>query len=222
MLSILALSDIHERTQRFKALAKLVKEAGGVGLTIVAGDITYFKPANIAIKILEKLHEAVGSPILFIPGNCDDPRLTGSLDTSNNILNIHGKPVEAEGYIFYGIGGGGVSPFNTLIEYSEDDFNDLIRRASGIDPGRLIMVTHQPVNGFFDEVDDMHIGSKVFREFMRARQPLLWITGHIHEHSGWIRSDGTVIVHPGPFMHGYYALITISGSSVTDVSIKRI
>jgi len=220
-MRILVLSDIHERTHRFKHLSRIVRDVGGVSLVIVAGDITYFKQAEVAIDILGKLRDTIGSPVVFIPGNCDDARLLGVMDIGDNLVNIHGRFIEFNDLILYGVGGGGISPFHTMIEYSEEDFARLLGNAEGLDPGRLVMVTHHPVYGFFDEVSGSHIGSKVFRDFMERRHPLLWVTGHIHEHSGWLRAGATTIVHPGPFMRGYYGLVELD-NGVATVNIGRL
>jgi len=194
-------------------------------VVIIAGDLTYFKSVTTAIKILKELKEKLTVEyIFFVPGNCDDPRMLSLKEISRGVINIHKNPVELKDYVFYGIGGGGLSPFNTLIEFSESDFREIINYIENmnINTTNLIMTTHQPIHGFFDDVNGLNIGSQVFKEFLEKRAPLLWITGHVHENHGWSISGRTVIVHPGPLMHGYYALIRLSSGRVLDVSIRRL
>lgn len=221
MIRVLVLSDIHERTRSLPRLARMVRELGGVDLVLLAGDITYFKPVEAAVKILREIRESIGTPVFYVPGNCDDPRLTTDAESAGDIVNIHGRHVVHGDYVFYGVGGGGISPFNTWIEYGENDFKRLLENAKAHDPGRLVMVTHQPIKGFFDEVNGVNIGSEAFREFLYSVQPLLWVTGHVHEHSGWVRAGKTTVIHPGPFMRGYYALVSLS-NSVVDTRVERL
>jgi Icc-related predicted phosphoesterase len=226
---ILAISDIHERV---KKLAKLVLEVSSLNLkidvVIVAGDLTYFKSVNTAKRVLLEVKNALEvNHVFFVPGNCDDPALLSVKEIESGIINLHRNLVKFKNYVFYGIGGGGISPFNTLIEFSEEEFREHIYYFKNINYGEAantILITHQPIYGFYDKVNSLNIGSRSFREFLGEEKPLLWITGHVHENSGYTISGRTVIVHPGPFMHGYYAIIELSDTepSVLRVSIFKI
>lgn len=221
---ILALSDVHERVSRLKTLASRLYELNKKpDLTIIAGDITYFKRREIAEKILASVSREIETPVLFIPGNCDPVDLLYTRRVDDKVFNIHGLPFTFDNYTFYGIGGSGITPFHTFIEYSEEEFRQLLESArTSITNKRLIMVTHQPIYGYFDEVNGENVGSRAFLEYIDILKPLVWITGHIHEHSGWTTHGETFIVHPGPFMKGYYSIIEIDGSNVLRVSIDRI
>jgi len=85
-----------------------------------------------------------------------------------------------------------------------------------------IVVTHQPIHGFFDEVNGVNTGSRVFREYLDRIKPILWITGHIHEHSGWSSRGETIILHPGPLMKGYYGLVKITDGRVESIEINKV
>lgn len=222
-LIILAISDIHERLGRVREVKiELDREKLRPDIVVIAGDITYFKDEKTASEILLKIRGLFDTRILFIPGNCDSPGLLGVENIDRDILNIHLRLHEVNGLGFYGIGGGGVSPFNTLIEYSEDEFREYISRLNNMFfKGRLILVTHQPVYGYFDDVDGENIGSRVFLEYLHLLKPLLWVTGHVHENSGWIRVNDTTIVHPGPLMKGYYAIVEIDDKNLTRVEVRN-
>lgn len=211
-MRILALSDIHERTRPLYFLRKKVGDSPDI--VIAAGDLTHFKPVGYALHVLRALSEALGADVLFVPGNCDPPELLKSEPQGIRARNIHGKAVELGGLYFYGIGGSGITPFGTLIEFDESSLRDLVKGAEGYPPEKLVMVTHQPILGYFDYVRGERVGSAAYREFLERRGPLLWITGHIHEHSGVVKHGRTTIVHPGPFNRGFYALIEIEGGDV--------
>ena len=51
--------------------------------------------------------------------------------------------------------------------------------------------------------------------FIERARPALCLTGHIHESAGTDRIGDTVIVNPGPFRHGRYAMCTLENGSVT-------
>jgi len=218
----LVLADVHSRKYLFKKLAEAVS-ASSVDYVVVAGDVTHFDKLSKAVEVLSALYDHLSRPILFVPGNCDDPHL---LDFNSfherEIINIHSRRHSLrEGYVVYGVGGSTITPFSTLIEWSEDQFEEMIRRAGDIAGDKLIMVTHSPIYGVMDEVNGVHVGSRTLRRFLEERQPLLWITGHLHEYSGYVSVGRTIVLNPGPFMRGYYALVHLNGGRV-EVSIKNL
>lgn len=223
-MKIVAISDIHERTGKIDKLRlELRDEMFNPDIVIIAGDMTYFKNVKTALNILAKIKDILNAKVLFVPGNCDHPDLLGVTGLGEEILNIHLRPVRISDFVFYGIGGGGISPFNTLIEYSEEEFRNFMSKLENfIFNEILILVTHQPIYGYFDDVNGEKIGSKAFAEYLAKIEPFLWITGHVHENSGWIRVNKTTIVHPGPFMRGYYALIEVADINLSRVEVRRI
>lgn len=225
-LYILAISDIHERVTKLLKVKEAIGRRGIIpSLVIVAGDLTYFKSVDTALKIATKIRSLFKTTVFFVPGNCDPPDLLNVKEVGGGVLNLHRRVVSVGNYVFAGIGGSGVTPFHTMIEYTEQEFREFIEEVAVKKQqlrGELIMVTHQPVYGFFDYIDDINVGSRVFVESIEYLEPLLWITGHIHEHSGWTRIDDTVIVHPGPLMRGYYAIITLKDNSVESVEISKV
>lgn len=209
-MKILALSDIHENTRLLKSLRKKLEEQGfKPEVTVIAGDITKFKGVETARKVLLQVKEYANTLILFVPGNCDSPELLRVEALADDIFNIHSRAYELGEYVFYGIGGGGMSPFYTPIEFSEEDFERFISKALQYAGKKLILITHQPILGFFDEVNGARIGSQVFAEYLNKVKPLIWITGHVHENRGWTKTGSTYIVHPGPFMRGYFAILEV-------------
>lgn len=218
LMRLLVISDIHEKMSYFEKALNMLE--GGFEAIVVAGDITYFKPFEDAVEFLKRMREISGKRIYFVPGNCDPPSmLTWSLE-EEGIFNIHQKLTDLNDYHLYGIGGGNISPFNTLIEWSETDFERLLPNK---EPGiceKLIMVTHTPIKGMFDEVRGLNIGSASFLNFMESCGPLAWITGHVHEHKGVVRRGRTVVIHPGPLMKGNFGVLELIGEKV-DVKLFR-
>jgi Icc-related predicted phosphoesterase len=217
-LRLLVLTDIHDRKGYFKYLYEKIDT--DIDYIVIAGDLTYFKKRSTAIGIMERLYELFNKKILFVPGNCDDPELLDLDSIDDKIINIHGRLVKIDKYVFYGVGGSNITPFSTWIEWSEEEIKSMIRKLGGM-TNDLIMVTHVPIYGVMDEIGGVHVGSRVLREFLEEKQPIIWITGHLHEYSGYVRVGRTIVLNPGPFMRGYYALIELSDNNV-NVKIKNV
>ncbi|MEM1612248.1 MAG: metallophosphoesterase [Desulfurococcaceae archaeon] len=222
-MKLLVVSDVHERTGNINRLhAKLQRESFKPDFVVVAGDITYFKDMGTAYSILSGIRRLFGVKVLFVPGNCDPPELLEARELGEDLVNLHSRFVNIGEYTFYGVGGGGISPFNTLIEFTEEQFDEFISMLGSGSAGSLILVTHQPIYGFFDNVNGERIGSKTFATYLRKIEPILWITGHVHENSGWTLSGKTVIVHPGPLMRGYYAVVGVEDGVVKHIKVEKL
>lgn len=223
-MRLLVISDIHERVEKVKRLRTMLQERSfNPDLVIVAGDITYFKGVEMARSILNRIRELFGVKVFFVPGNCDSPELLRVEQFNANMVNLHTRLVEVSGYVFYGIGGGGVSPYNTLIEFTEEEFREFMHVLESMELPGLILVTHQPIHGFFDEVSGGDkIGSKVFAGLLHKVKPLLWITGHVHENSGWVVVGKTTVLHPGPLLRGYYGVVELEEGRVKSVNVANL
>jgi len=223
-MMILAVTDIHDRSRYAKKLANIKKD-----LTVVIGDMTYFRSKDQAIKILKSLKG--NEPLLFVPGNCDDYELL-HVRRINGIVNIHGESVsyDNEGLVFIGLGGSNVTPFTTPIEFTEEEIWETLIKAlhnAGINRNSkdrsLILVSHvPPYNTSLDLTHyGEHVGSISVRRFIEEFQPILCLCGHIHEARGIDKIGNTLIVNPGPLMHKFYAIIRIEGKKV-DVNMYRL
>ena len=217
-MRILAIADIHDRGRYAKKLTVIERD-----LTLVVGDITYFKSKDFALKILEAMKG--DRPLLFVPGNCDDRELL-HLKEVNGITNIHGDKVEYDDIVFIGLGGSNITPFATPIEFSEEEiWNILMKVVSNVklDDKLLILVSHTPP--YNSKVDSTHFGEHVgsvsIRRFIEEYQPALCLCGHIHEARGIDKIGNTLVVNPGPLMYRYYAIIEIKNKQV-DVKLCKL
>jgi len=217
-LRLLVVSDVHDRVSIYQRVASFLNNE--IDATVVAGDLTYFKPFEHAVKILKAMRESSGKPVYFVAGNCDSPKLL-AWEGENDIINLHRRFILLGSHYIYGIGGGNISPFNTLIEWSEDEFKSMLPTVDNKVCEKLVMITHTPIHQFFDEVNGYNIGSTSFREFLLKCVPLAWVTGHIHEHSGVLKYGRTTIIHPGPLMKGYYGLLELGDSEVV-AEVRRL
>jgi len=198
-MKLLILADIHGCIKYIPLLANAAKDCDAV---VLAGDITDFGGADQARSVLSAL-DAFGKPVLGVPGNCDSPQVDKVLKQQGGSL-IH-NPVEMNGVIFVGF---------SYAASAEAVFpNEPISQISLQKP--MVLVTHQPARGTAVDLQasTRHKGSRSVRSFIEDHQPLLAVSGHIHEACGTDQIGSTLLVNPGPFRNGRYATIDINNDT---------
>lgn len=221
-MNILAVTDIHSRIGYAR---KLVGKIKNVDVVVIAGDITDFGDINLALHIISLLQKACRN-VVFVPGNCDDPKLI-KVKGMKNTVNLHENYFIADDVAFLGVGGSNITPFHTPIEYTEDElWNILLKLFNMLESKReylKILVSHTPP--YNTKVDTTffgtHAGSVSVRKAIETFKPRLCICGHIHEARGVDRIGETLIVNPGPLMRKRYALISVNENSV-EVEFKTV
>lgn len=220
MVKLLLLSDIHGHLYPLREVVKVTRTLD-IEVAVVAGDLTHFSGLEDAVSVLKLISSSIET-VLFVPGNCDHPDLLETRDLGEKgVYNIHGRVFEVQGYRFYGIGGSNITPFGTFIEWSEEELARYLEPLWDIDKEKLVVVTHAPIHGVMDEIGGIHVGSRVLREFIDKHGALLWITGHLHEYSGYKRIGYTVVVNPGPLARGFYGIAVLEDGEV-EVEIYNI
>ncbi|MCI0498091.1 MAG: metallophosphoesterase family protein [Planctomycetales bacterium] len=212
-MKLLVLADIHGRIQRIPSLAQKVQDCDVI---VLAGDITHFGGRQEAFEALSAFAPLRGKPVLAVHGNCDYPAVRDVLQ--EQYLSLHGCFRELQGMVFVGAGGSLGHSGATPGEAGESEFSKILERSlAGVVPGsRLVLVTHQPAWGTDLDVQFFvqHTGSRSIRSFIEDHQPLLAVSGHMHEARGVDRLGSTILVNPGPFRNGCYAIIEITQTEV--------
>lgn len=220
-MKILAVSDIHGNRTRCRRLYEKFK-SNKFDVVIIAGDLTQFQGIDVATEIVSIITR-LGKKGFFIPGNCDPPQLL-HVDTLVGSMNIHGKKIEIKEFNLsieiIGFGGSLLTPFTTWIEFPEEEFEKKLP----IPEKKFILVSHNPpYNTKIDKIwRGSHVGSRILREYIIKYQPLVTVSGHIHESRGIDNIGGTVIVNPGPLQNGFYAIITIDSNYDVDIQLDKI
>ncbi len=195
-MKLLALADIHSHIKKIPLLANAAKDCDAI---VLAGDITDFGGADQARSILSALG-VFGKPVLGVPGNCDSPQVESVLNQHCGSL-IH-NPVEMNGVVFVG--------------FSYKATTEVILPNEPIFPQKpMVLVTHHPAWGTAVDLQaaTRHKGSRSVRSFIEDYQPLVAVSGHIHEAYGTDQIGLTLLVNPGPFRNGCYAIIDIKGDT---------
>ena len=172
---------------------------------IITGDITNYGSSMDAESLLNRLL-AINSSILAVAGNLDQPDVARYLEDIG--ISLHGRGRIIDGLGIMGLGGSNYTPFHTPYEFSEQELAEFL--ASGFaqikDAETFILVSHTPpVQTKADRlVNGSHVGSMAVRTFIEEKQPLLCMTGHIHESRGQDYIGRTLVLNPGMMKDGGY------------------
>ncbi|MCL2704962.1 MAG: metallophosphoesterase family protein [Spirochaetaceae bacterium] len=202
-MKIIVVSDIHDK---YSLIKNIEKELTAADLIIISGDITHFGSDEDAKKIITEI-EKYNKNIFAVSGNCDKGRVEEYLKDKNISLHREIKNIPAFNLNISGLGGSITTPIPTPNTYSEDECKKYL---GSIEIAPDIFVSHQPpLNTIADKVPNgKHVGSFSIRDFIDKKQPALYLCGHIHESIGKEYYGKTLVVNPGPFKDGFYAVIT--------------
>ena len=214
---IVALTDVHDDLGRLGAMSD---DLSAANVVLLVGDLTNFGRQAAAARVVGAVRK-YNDRIYAVPGNCDYPEVDAYLTREG--INLHRRSIVMNGIAFVGIGGSLPCPGKTPNEFSEKDFETfLVEASSGLSPDvPIILVSHQPPR---DTVTDLarigrHVGSESVRAFISKTQPILCLTGHIHEARGMDSIGRTKIVNPGPLWKGGYAYAAVR-LGVPEVEIR--
>jgi hypothetical protein len=202
-MKIVALTDIHGRTERLRGLASGLAAAD---LVFLCGDLTHFGGRPEAGAVLAAVRN-YNPNVLAVAGNCDRPDVAAHLVEAG--VNLHATQVIVGDFAILGLGGSLPCPGRTPNEFTEDELASFLSEAAAGLSRDLpwILVSHEPPR---DTAVDrahsgMHVGSRAVRAFIEAHKPIVCFTGHIHEAYGMDSIGPTKIVNPGPLQAGRYA-----------------
>lgn len=207
-MTITVLSDIHGRIDKIDRLADQLRNSH---LALLTGDITHFGKEYETKEVISKIL-AYQPNILAVTGNCDYPEVDYFLIKEG--INLYQSSVIFEGLGFVGTGGSLPCPGKTPNEYSEDDLLSSLEIAysSLYSSIPFVLVVHQPpYNTATDKISpESHVGSHAIRKFIETHNPIACFCGHIHESKGKDYINSTLIINPGPFKDGNFALVKIT------------
>ncbi|MFP4363083.1 MAG: metallophosphoesterase [Spirochaetia bacterium] len=217
-MNVFFITDIHGNIAHLESSAELIQKAD---LVLIAGDITNFGSVHDAEQILNKIRQ-LNKNIFAVAGNCDSQEIDGMFFDQG--IGLNGTVRNWEQLQLAGISGSLKTPTNTPFEYKEKDMEGTLETIKKQMNGRpLLLVSHQPA--FHTKTDRVmgwrHVGSKALRSFIEEIQPILTISGHIHESVGMDNIGVTKVINPGAFKDGHYGLAEIEGDSVSDLTWNR-
>ncbi len=204
-MRVLAVADVHAEEYVADRLRVLVSK-NDYDAAFVVGDLTTRGPVVFAERFLEFLPNP-----FVVHGNMDSPQVLELIEKSG--ASVHLRSRKLGDYTVVGCGGSNPTPFNTPVEYAEDQLRAGLSKLT-VD-SKTIALIHAPPNGLFDEVaEGIHVGSRAVLEFIEKTPPLLSIHAHIHDHEGEAQLGRTKIVKLGAANKGKAAEITLEGEKI--------
>ncbi len=205
-MKFLVLSDIHGE---ISILDKLDDEFKKADVVLFAGDFAQFGNIETGLPTLQALmkkHET----IYAITGNCDEPTFVETLEEYD--VCVEKSLVYYEGLFFSGSGGALTFTGTTPYERSEEELVSDLRVVSELeDKANSILLIHQPPKDTkLDKITvGAHVGSETIKTFIEENQPLVVVTGHIHESFAVDTIGRTVVINPGALAEGRYATLEV-------------
>ena len=216
-MKIVSFGDVHMAIQ---PMAQIATELATADLIVLSGDLTNFGGAVEARQVVEAARTYCPT-VLALPGNLDRPEVLDFLRTEH--IGLHGESRRFGDLGFFGCGGSNTTPFQTPLEYQDEELGATIEHAYAtvLDAPVRVMVCHTPPYGTKVDrlTDGRPVGSPAVRQFILEQQPHVCITGHIHESAGVDRIGRTTILNAGPFAAGGYIVVRYEKGRV-DAELK--
>ena len=205
-MRLLVVSDIHGNED---GLEKCRDEAATADLLLCVGDITHFGGVSDARRVIDGLRR-IHPDVRSVAGNCDNREIESYLKQEGVLLSS--KPEEIKGTLCVGLSGAMPGPIDTPYEISEQQIQAYLRQLPVGADQPLILVSHQPpYNTVADRAMKMkHVGSRRLSEWIEAQQPLVVLSGHIHESFGHKVYGHSHVINPGALKDGRYAVVDIN------------
>lgn len=205
-MKFLVITDLHQNTSMLDRINAEIASSGAE-FVLFLGDVTDFGTGEQAADIISKIE----SKVYVIPGNCDP------LDMPEKIrdvaVDMHGNATEIDGYRLVGLGGSNITIFHTAFELEEDALYEGLRKNAS---KGMILMTHAPSYGILDEIPSgANVGSPAVKRIVDEYEPILALSGHIHEAIGCKVIGKTTFVNPGPAKEGYMAVVDITDGKVS-------
>jgi Icc-related predicted phosphoesterase len=211
-MRIIAFGDIHMDTGEVATIPGIASAE----YIIVTGDITNYGSSLDAEAVLNRL-SALNNSILAVAGNLDQPDVAGYLEEIG--ISLHGRGKVIGGLGIVGLGGSNYTPFDTPYEFNEKELGALLISgyAQVKEADNFILVSHTPPEQTNTDrlLNGRHVGSSAVRAFIEEKQPLLCLTGHIHESRGQDSIGKTLVLNPGMLKQGGYIEVIYENDTVS-------
>jgi len=232
-MRVLIISDGHGDVDQLDRIAAIAESADFV---LFGGDFAALGQPETGQPFLKRL-AALHDRVFAVTGNCDEMDFRDTLDEYD--IGIEGSLSYYNGLILTGSGGASVFTGDTPNERADEELVGDLRLVAESVPedspnaagawNNLVVIMHNPPKDTALDIvgKDAHVGSPLLRAFIETYQPLLVVSGHIHESAAVDAIGTTALVNPGSLAEGRYAVAEISGGrtqpfAVTSIELKQL
>lgn len=186
--------------------------------------------------IEELIQKYSNSTVYTLPGNYDiDLQYTALYERDLHRKSFYYNDLKISGY------GGAPIPTSGIPEKLSVVFHEYMKNGKSYsEPEEFfeeenpdICVIHNPAYGYLDKIPGIgHIGSLGIRRYLDEYDPILVVSGHVHEDQGILKKGNTIFLNPSNFgavdsisgfQHGgYYSEIELHDKKITQVNLMRI
>lgn len=213
-MEICVFSDVHGKKSMLKKLFDSI-DITKFNLLLCCGDITSFGGESEAKEIINLIPNI---KFYTVFGNCDKSGVKEYISSKG--ISLHEREVKLGEYTIGGFGGSNKSPFGTPSEYEERQISEGLSKLSF---ENMILVTHVPPYGTkLDKIgNSTSIGSTAVRSIIESKQPLVAVSGHVHESRAIDSIGKTHLLNPGALKDGYYGTLKLDQNGV-NVELKEV
>lgn len=169
------------------------------------------------LQLYREFYEAtdsLGVPVLVIPGNMDAPEPRFFSVALNQILSSPNIHLAQENLVKIGLwlfcGFGGITEDERekffVLRYPRWEVEFALRWLRYAEVN-LVLLFHTPTIGRLDLEGEEHRGSRVVNDLIAAIRPRLAFCGHGHRCRGTEWIGQTLVVNPGVFKYGNFAVV---------------
>lgn len=189
----------------------------------IAQDTEYLQQFLLALADTQKV-------VYPIPGNNDAPEDLYFKTVYNyahiypNLRPAHESMHREDQFMVAGFGGDiGLNEDNRqfLLQYSRTWVEFALRRLEYF-PGEKILMFHSPPVCRLDKSDEEHCGVLLINEIIEKISPQLVLCGRAKSGQGTVKLGAAVVVNPGPFFEGCYAVIDYPSLNVQFKNVKNL
>jgi len=186
-------------------------------------DTEYLQQFLLALADTQKI-------VYAVPGNNDAPESTYFKTIYNyahiypNLKPAHETMQREDQFMVAGFGGDmTISDDNRelVLQYSKTWVEFALRRLEYF-PGEKFLLLHSPPVSRLDLSDGEHCGVLLINELIEKVSPKLVMCGRAKKGQGTVKMGPAVVVNPGPFFDGHYAVIDYPSLSVQFKNVKNL
>ncbi len=141
-----------------------------------------------------------------------------------NLRPIHEMIYREDLFMISGFGGDmSLSDDNRdlVLQYSRTWVEFALRRVEYF-PGEKLLLFYSPPVCRLDKSGDEHCGILLINELIEKISPRLVLCGRATSGQGMVKLGSTVVVNPGPFFEGHYAVIDYPSMDIQFKNVKSI